>query len=172
MKAQDYKDIKISNVDTVKVMTNNEVWWKKPMSEFRLNDLGWFNTTLSTDTNYARCSCYLSAILKKYPKINKYSVKFNGDIRKTLGYGVRIQSTDLINRNVADYIMNFAPRDDTDIKRKIIAKNNEVIVEYYDGNYITRLEGMKVNKGNISYESLKSLCESLDFRFTVLSVFK
>lgn len=29
MKAQDYKDIKISNVDAVKVMANNEVWWQK-----------------------------------------------------------------------------------------------------------------------------------------------
>lgn len=29
MKAQDYKDIKITNADTVKVMANNEVWWEK-----------------------------------------------------------------------------------------------------------------------------------------------
>ena len=29
MKAQDYKDIKVSNVDTVKVMANNEIWWEK-----------------------------------------------------------------------------------------------------------------------------------------------
>ena len=29
MKAQDYKDIKINNVDTVKVMSNREVWWQK-----------------------------------------------------------------------------------------------------------------------------------------------
>lgn len=29
MKAQDYKDIKISNVDTVKVMANNKIWWQK-----------------------------------------------------------------------------------------------------------------------------------------------
>lgn len=29
MMAQDYKDIKISNVDTVKVMSNREVWWQK-----------------------------------------------------------------------------------------------------------------------------------------------
>lgn len=27
MKAQDFKDIKTSNVDTIKVMANNEVWW-------------------------------------------------------------------------------------------------------------------------------------------------
>lgn len=29
MKAQDYKDIKTSNADTVKVMANNEIWWEK-----------------------------------------------------------------------------------------------------------------------------------------------
>lgn len=29
MKAQDYKDIKISNADTVKVIANNEIWWQK-----------------------------------------------------------------------------------------------------------------------------------------------
>lgn len=29
MKAQDYKNIKINNVDTVKVMANNEIWWQK-----------------------------------------------------------------------------------------------------------------------------------------------
>lgn len=29
MKAQDYKDIKTSNVETVKVMSNNEIWWQK-----------------------------------------------------------------------------------------------------------------------------------------------
>lgn len=29
MKAQDYKDIKTSNLDTIKVMANNEVWWQK-----------------------------------------------------------------------------------------------------------------------------------------------
>lgn len=28
MKAQDYKNIKINNADTVKVMANNEVWWQ------------------------------------------------------------------------------------------------------------------------------------------------
>ena len=27
MKAQDYKDIKITNTDTIKVMANNEIWW-------------------------------------------------------------------------------------------------------------------------------------------------
>lgn len=29
MKAQDYKDIKITNADTVKVISNNEIWWQK-----------------------------------------------------------------------------------------------------------------------------------------------
>lgn len=29
MKAQDYKDIKITNTDTIKVMANNEIWWQK-----------------------------------------------------------------------------------------------------------------------------------------------
>lgn len=29
MKAQDYKDIKIDNADTVKVMSSREVWWQK-----------------------------------------------------------------------------------------------------------------------------------------------
>lgn len=52
MKAQDYKDIKIANADTVKVMTNNEVWWEK--NSLLKPDYEFYDSEIGKNSNWSK----------------------------------------------------------------------------------------------------------------------
>lgn len=145
------------------------------MPGIKLNDLGWVDSRSSYDkqNNYFRCSVYLSQISNKYPKINKFSIKFKGDVKQVNNYFIYVRLTDLINTDPDNYTIDFRKTEYTDIKRKTYISGNQLIVEYYGGNYITRLDQINVNTNKVSsVHELKRIYESFDFEFTVLSTIK
>lgn len=149
--------------------------WEEPKPGIKLNDLGWVDSRRSYDkrNNYFRCSVYLSQISSKNPKINKFSIKFKGDVKQVNNYSIYMRLADLINTDPDNCNIDFRESDNQTIKRKTIVNKNELIVEYYGGNYITNIEQIRANTNKVSsIQELKRICESFDFEFTVLSTIK
>lgn len=78
MKAQDYKDIKTSNVDTVKIMANNEIWWQKEEKFYNFIPNNIESKGLKVDTS-------------RDDKKMFYSASFNGDDRTKLKIGCNVE---------------------------------------------------------------------------------
>lgn len=85
MKAQDYKDIKTNNTDTLKVMANNEIWWEKFYfwEKFKLKPI--YKTEEDLEITQEKASAsdiyYLENINYFYPRVNfsKSRKEFEGD---------------------------------------------------------------------------------------------
>lgn len=123
MKAQDYKDIKISNADTVKVMANNEIWWQKayelpeglnkleyPYENYSNNVLLQLNTNFydSKIINTAKWIIHhnIEKVIKKYNCIKQINIGFIS-IWGNEGtfYGITMSNTDS-SFSVASYNNN------------------------------------------------------------------
>lgn len=156
MKAQDYKDIKISNVDTVKIMANNEVWWEQN-SLFK-PDYEFYDSEIGKNSNWSKHKSgywYLNKFEGQYIVYVRHCIlQGKNHLGKFIaGLNIKIPVTDIIN----DYSFLSYSKDPYDIR-----KSEDYLLENYnDNNYKTYVFKCPSDYNEDFEQKLKDFANSL-----------
>lgn len=128
MKAQDYKDIKVSNVDIVKVMANNEVWWEKMYRWNKYNLKPVYKTVKRKNERWVEVSR-----LPNEPMYSYVLLKTSDELRDLIsGSSAKDKYTEFRSRVDSNFILIEG--------KEVVEVTDNVIDHYIQGDFIGEVQ--------------------------------